>query len=119
MADRHELDRESPRLPGTVEDEDTGAPDCSKCKRFGDLLLYLETGEGPFDVSQEDQEHLRRVLTIAPDLPAFSIAMYRFGVCPFAMLEHESLGAVLRGVPLGSCIQFDDVYRPGIDIGAV
>lgn len=118
MADGRELGPESPRLSVSAEPDETHTPDCTSCERFGSLLVYLETGEGPFTIAREEQDRLRKRLSRTPDSGGMATVMFNAGVCPFSMLERESPEVVMLRVSPESCFQFDGVYRPGIDQNA-
>jgi hypothetical protein len=128
MADTHEFGPESliHRIP--VQVETTPAPDCSTCSRYADLLIYLDTGEGPFEMSETRRKRLAEIIQRIPHEAALSVLLVNAGVCPFGMLRDQifdgksypatTLGEVKERVPLGSCVTFDAKYRPGRDVNA-
>jgi hypothetical protein len=127
MADTHEFGPKSPTRNRIPLSDGNVTPDCSECPRSGDLMHYLDTGEGPFVTNEETRTHLRQVLTRSPDLAAFSIAMFSEGLCSFAMIQDRVVDErkipgrtvleVLHIVAEGSCVEFDRVHRKGHQLG--
>lgn len=108
-----------------ISDEHAPVPDCSSCSRFEDLLVYLDTGEGPFEMTEHRRNNLHTIMTRAAHDSAMASVMISAGICPFGMLMDRvfdghsfpamPLGDVLQKVPLGSCPRFDEQYRPPQD----
>ena len=96
--------------------EESPVPNCSDCPLHLLLADYLLTGVGPFVITQEKQEILRRILTTSPDLGAFSIAMFNAGVCPISVLRKAHVQEVATSIDVGLCRTFDVLHRPGIQL---
>lgn len=118
MAKHHEQGPEPPKGAELLTpDDDKHVPDCSNCVRSEQVLIQLETGDGPFDMSTVTKDRLRGILSVSCHLGAFAAWMFKEGVCPFAMLNEETLDRVKLTVPVGSCRVFDKAYRPGLELG--
>ncbi len=119
MANNHELEPSSPSFG-----------DCSNCDLAGELMGYLDHKSATEPSSDEGEDHLavdfgldakkqralRRILELSPDLAAFVTEMKALGICPLSMVENENSEIVRVIVPLGACVSFDLVYRPGVQI---